>query len=126
MIEGMTRMVEGKMGTELSSLFGEGDPSYSIQQVVLVIGFSQFRSMYVVCWFPYIVTFGVFQPFDEVLQLLSPSVILVTDYLLHFVLFFSFYCFWWRSAEVGSVLFHFPIWGEKRCMECVVDVPSGR
>ena len=54
-----------------------------------MIEFDDFRGMYLISWFPCVVTFRVSFPFDQVLELFSPAMTLVVVYLLHFVLFFA-------------------------------------
>ena len=54
-----------------------------------VIEFDEFRSMHLVSWFPYVVTFRVPFPFDEVLESSSPSMTSVVNDMFHFILLFA-------------------------------------
>ena len=54
-----------------------------------MIKFDELRGMHLVSWFPCVVTFRVSFPFDEILELSSPSMTSVVDNSLHFVLLFS-------------------------------------
>jgi hypothetical protein len=67
--------------------------------------------MYLRRWFPRIVAFGVAFPFEEVLQLFSASVALVTPDGLDLVLFFSSDEVGWRLGVVGAVFYCFHEWG---------------
>ena len=75
-----------------------------------MVEFDQFWSMYLISWFPCIVTFRVPLPFDEVLKLSSSSIILVISDALHFILLFSIDKVKWWSGKVWSVRCHFVIW----------------
>ena len=68
-----------------------------------MIGFNELGCMYGVGWFPRVVTFGVAEPFDEVLEGSGTSVTSVASYLLHFVFFFPIDEVRWWSGEVRSV-----------------------
>ena len=59
--------------------------------------------MYLVSWFPGVVTFRVPFPFDEVLERSGSSVTLVVDDTFHFILFFSIDKVRWWLGEVGAV-----------------------
>ena len=54
-----------------------------------MIEFDELRGMYLVSWFPCVVTFRVSFPFDEILELSSPTMTLVVDDALHFILLFT-------------------------------------
>ena len=54
-----------------------------------MIKFDEFGSMYLISWFPCVVTFRVPFPFDEILELSSPAMTSVVDNTLHFVLLFA-------------------------------------
>jgi len=54
-----------------------------------MISFYQVGGVYLISWFPSIVTFRVAFPLEEILELFSPSVTSVAPYLLHFVFRFS-------------------------------------
>ena len=54
-----------------------------------MIEFYEFRGVYLISWFPCVVTLGVSFPFDEILKLSSPTMTSVVDDTLHLVLFFT-------------------------------------
>ena len=54
-----------------------------------MIKFDELQSMYLVSWFPSVVTFGVPFPFDEILESSGPSMTSVVNNVLHFVFFFA-------------------------------------
>ena len=54
-----------------------------------MIKFDEVRSVYLISWFPCVVTFGVPFPFYEILELSSPTMTSVVDNALHFVFLFS-------------------------------------
>jgi len=59
--------------------------------------------VYLVSWFPGVVTFGVPFPFDEVLERSGSSMTSVVDDTFHFVFFFSVDKVRWWSGEVRAV-----------------------
>ena len=74
-----------------------------------MIGFYEFWGMYLISWFPHIVTFGVALPFREVLECFGVPMMLVAADELHLVFCFSFNKVRWWSGEVGAVSSHFAI-----------------
>ena len=54
-----------------------------------MIKFDEFRGMHLVSWFPCVVTFGVPFPFDEILELSSPTMMSVVNNALHLIFLFS-------------------------------------
>ena len=70
---------------------------------VSVIKFDQVGGVYLISWFPGVVTFRVPFPFDEVLELSRFSVMTVIDNALHFILLFSIDKVRWWSRKVWSV-----------------------
>ena len=54
-----------------------------------MIEFDELRGVYLISWFPCVVTFRVSFPFNEILELSSPTMTSVVDYALHFVLLFT-------------------------------------
>ena len=75
-----------------------------------MIEFDEFWGMHLVSWFPCVVTFRVSFPFDEILELSSPTMMSVVDDMLHFVFLFTVNQVRWWSGEVGSVCCGFLIW----------------
>ena len=63
----------------------------------------KFRGMNLVSWLPCVVAFGIFFPFDEVLQSFRSSELSVCDNSFHFVFLFSINEVRWWSGEVRSV-----------------------
>ena len=59
--------------------------------------------MYLVSWFPGIVTFRVPFPFDEVLEHSSSSMTLVVNNTFHFIFFFSIDKVRWWLREVRAM-----------------------
>ena len=59
--------------------------------------------------FPSIVAFRISFPFDEVLELSRPSMMLVAFDLLHFIFFFSINQIWWRLGKVRAICRGFAI-----------------
>ena len=59
--------------------------------------------MYLISWFPCVVTFRVSLPFDEILEPSRLSVMTMIDNVLHFVFFFSVDKVRWWSGEIWSV-----------------------
>ena len=68
-----------------------------------MIKFGQVRSMYLISWFPCVVAFGVFLPFDEVLKPSRLSIKMVINDALHLVFLFSVDKVRWWSGEVWPV-----------------------
>ena len=54
-----------------------------------MIKFDELRSVYLISWFPCVVTFRVPFPFDEILELSGPTMTSVVDNALHFILLFT-------------------------------------
>ena len=54
-----------------------------------MIKFDEFGSVHLVSWFPCVVTFRVPFPFDEILELSSPTMTSVVDDVFHFIFFFA-------------------------------------
>ena len=50
---------------------------------------------------------------DEVLELTSFPMVPVIDNVFHFVLFFIINQFWWQAQELGPMLHHFFVRGQK-------------
>ena len=74
-----------------------------------MIEFDFFQGMHLVSWFPCIVTFRVSFPFDEILELSSPSMTSVVNDALHLIFLFSVNQVRWWSGEIGSVCCGFSI-----------------
>ena len=74
-----------------------------------MIDFEQIWRVDLVSGFPHIVTFGVSFPFDEILELLRPSVTSVIQDVFYFILFFSTDKVRWGSGEVWSEGWRFVI-----------------
>ena len=68
-----------------------------------MISLYEIWGMYLVSWFPGIVTFRVSFPLEEILELFSPPMTSVVSYLLHLILRFSCDKVRWGSGVVGSV-----------------------
>ena len=54
-----------------------------------MIKFDELRSMYLISWFPCVVTFRVPFPFDEILEPSGPTMTSVVDNALYFILLFA-------------------------------------
>ena len=54
-----------------------------------MIKFDELGSVYLISWFPCVVTFRVSFPFDEILESSSPTMTSVVDDALHFILLFT-------------------------------------
>ena len=54
-----------------------------------MIKFDEFRSVYLISWFPCVVTFRISFPLDEILELSGPAMTSVVNNALHFILFFT-------------------------------------
>ena len=54
-----------------------------------MIKFYEFQGMYLISWFPGVVTFRVPFPFDEILELSGSAMTLVVNDALHFIFLFS-------------------------------------
>ena len=54
-----------------------------------MIKFDEFWSVHLVSWFPCVITFRVFFPFNEILESSSPAMMSVVNNALHFVLLFT-------------------------------------
>jgi len=65
--------------------------------------------MYLVSWFPGVVTFGVPFPFDKVLECSGSSMTPVVDDTFHFIFFFPIDKVRWWLGEVRAVHSHFLI-----------------
>ena len=63
-------------------------PFYAFQGPVLVILPKEIQGMYLVSWFPGVVTFRVAPPLYEILEHSGMSVVSVVPNLFHFILFF--------------------------------------
>ena len=84
---------------------------YSVQRVASVILFNQHWGLYVVSGFPRVVTFGVSQPFYEILQLFSsPMMSMITDRLDLILLIITNEVWWWLGI-VFPMLDRFDVWG---------------
>ncbi len=75
------------------------------------------------CRFPRVVTFGVAEPLDQVLQLFPLAMTSVATDGLDFVLFSPSHEVRWRLGVVFSMFFCFTIRGKKRGVEYRVDHP---
>ena len=75
-----------------------------------MIKFDEFWGMHLISWFPCVVTFGVPFPFDEILELSSPTMTSVVDNALYFILLFTIDQVRWWLGEVRSVCCGFLIW----------------
>ena len=77
-------------------------------------------------WFPGIIYFGVYLPFDKVLKSpCSPMMSMICD-SFHFKLLFASYQVRWGPCVVGAVLIGFTIRSQQACMEDVMDGPGRR
>ena len=63
-------------------------PFYTFQGSAFVILPKEIQGMYLVSWFPGVVTFRVALPLYEILECSGASVVLVVPDLFHFILFF--------------------------------------
>ena len=54
-----------------------------------MIEFDEFGGVYLICWFPCVVTFGVSFPFDEILEPSGSAMTSVVNNTLHFIFFFT-------------------------------------
>src|SRR5579863_700089 len=88
-----------------------------------MISLHEVWGMYLVSWLPGVIAFRVALPFEEILELFSPSMMSVAPYLLHFIFRFSQDKVRWWPGIVGSVRVRFDVWGEQAGMEHGVDVP---
>src|SRR5579863_7084386 len=88
-----------------------------------MISLYEIWGVYLVSWFPGVITFRVAFPLKEVLELFSPPMTLVAPYLLHLVFRFSRDKVRWWSGIVGSVRVRFDVWGKQASVEYRVDVP---
>lgn len=75
----------------------------------------------VACRFPCVFCRRISFPFDQV-QDISPTAFVIQD-CLYFIFFFAIDNVWWGIRKVGSVYFVFFDWGEKGCVEHVVNTP---
>ena len=75
-----------------------------------MIKFDELGSVYLISWFPCVVTFGVPFPLDEVLELSSPSMTSVVNNTFYFILFFAVDKIRWWSGKIRSVCCGFSIW----------------
>ena len=75
-----------------------------------MIKFDKFRGMYLVSWFPCVVTFRVSLPLDEILESSSPTMTSVVNDTLHFVFLFAVNQVRWWSGEIGPVCCGFLVW----------------
>jgi len=83
----------------------------------------KFRGMNLISRFPCVVAFRVALPFDEILELLLLSELLVCDYPFNLVFVFSVNEVRWWSGKVGAVGLCFMIRHQQGRMEYVVDSP---
>jgi len=74
-----------------------------------MIRFGQFRGMHLVSWLPCVVGVWVSLPLDEVLERPRPPMMLVVEYGLDLVLFFSTDKVRRWPREVGAMHGHFAI-----------------
>src|SRR5579863_4592431 len=88
-----------------------------------MISLYQVGGMYLVSWFPGVITFRVAFPFEEILELLSSTMTSVAPYLLHLILCFSCDKVRWVSGVIRSMRVRFDVWGKEASMEHRVDVP---
>ena len=104
----------------------ENCPSYSRCRVSSVVFSDKVRGVHV-CWLhPFVVTIRETLPLDQILQFLrSPNAAMAKDpfYLLFF---FSIHNVGWRSGVIRPMCRGLMVWGEKGCVERVVDPPGGR
>jgi hypothetical protein len=74
-----------------------------------VICFDQFGGVDLICRFPGVVAFGVPLPFEEILELSSPSVTSMTADLLHFIFLLALDEIRWWLGKIGAVSGRFAI-----------------
>src|SRR5579863_8592293 len=79
--------------------------------------------VYLVSWFPGVIALWVAFPFEEILELFSPSMTSVASYLLHFIFRFSRDKVRWGSGIVGSVGVRLDVWGKQAGVKKGVNVP---
>ena len=77
-----------------------------------MISLYEIWGVYLVSWFPSVIAFRIALPFEEILELFSPSMTSVAPYLLHFVFRLSRDKVRWWSGVIGSVRVRFDIWGK--------------
>ena len=75
---------------------------------------------------PRIVSCGIPFPFDEVLQIASPTKILMPQNVFHFEFFFSIHQFRGWSKVIGSFLLGHLIGSQQRGVEDIMDGPGWR
>ena len=91
----------------------QGGPFYTFEGVLVMIFFYEEWSLQVTCWFPCAVALRVPLPFDEVLQLFSPSMMLVATDGLDLVLFFIMHEVRGWSGIVLPMFYCLDIWGKE-------------
>jgi hypothetical protein len=77
-----------------------------------VVSFDQVLCVNVGCGFPGVVTLGVINPFNKVLQRFCTAMVPVFEDVFHLIFFFSINQFWRRLGEVRSVGCGFVIGGQ--------------
>ena len=88
-----------------------------------MIKFAELGSVYLISWFPCVVTFGVPFPLDEVLELSSPSMTSVVNNTLHLILLFPIDQVRWWSGEIGPVCCGLLVWRKEGGVEYIVYAP---
>ena len=88
-----------------------------------MIKFDEVWGMYLISWFPCVVTFRISLPLYEILQSSGPTMTSVVNNALHFILFFTIDQVRWWPGKVRSVCCGFLIWGEEGGVEHVVYAP---
>ena len=76
-----------------------------------MISLYEIWGVYLVSWFPSVIAFRIALPFEEILELFSPSMTSVAPYLLHFVFRLSRDKVRWWPRIVGSMGVCFDIRG---------------
>ena len=98
-------------------------PFYAFQGLALVILPKEIQGMYLVSWFPGVVTFRIALPLYEILEHSSTSMELVISDLFHFILFFIIDQVRWGMGVIWAVGMCFDIWGKKGCVEDQMNCP---
>ena len=83
----------------------------------------EIQGVYLVSWFPGVVTFRVAPPLYEILEHSGTSVMLVIPNLFYLILFFIIDQIRWGTGVIWTMGICFNIWGKKGCMEDQVDSP---
>ena len=83
----------------------------------------EIQGIYLVSWFPGVVTFRVALPLYEVLEHSGMSMMLVISNLLYFVLFFIINQVRWGMGVVWTMGICFNVWGKEGCVEDWMNCP---